>query len=248
MKILKKNIFPRNNLRLLKDALCRFSEIFVDFISGNAEKRFSYVDRYACRRLIEYYHGRPGQKIDKTSGNLGFGFLHHAIIRILRPRRILCIGSGRGFIPAICALACKENRFGSVDFVDAGYDRNHPMSWGGDGFWKRIDPQKHFSLLGFADNINVFVMTSKEYCQRYPRRKYGYIYIDGDHSYEGVKSDYEMFWPRLEKRGFMVFHDISARGGGAFGFGVWKFWQEIKNDHKIFFPFRISGLGILMNV
>ncbi len=246
MKILNYNFSPRNHFRLFNDALFRFMEIFGHILLGNAEKYFSYVDRYACNRLIEYYGGRPGQKIDRSTGNLGFGFIHHAIIRVLKPKRVLCIGSGRGFIPAICALACKENQIGFVDFVDAGYDKTHPMAWGGDGYWIKNDPRKHFSLLGLSDWIQTHVMTSGEFAKKYSRRKYSYIYIDGDHSYEGVKLDYGLFWPRLGKGGFMVFHDITARGGGIFGFGVWKFWQEIKNNHKIFFPLRISGLGILM--
>jgi len=35
----------------------------------------------------------------------------------------------------------------------------------------------------------------------------GLVYIDADHSYEGVKSDIESFFPKLVKGGIMAFHD-----------------------------------------
>ena len=187
-----------------------------------------------------------GHKVDKKTGNLGYGFIHYALIRVTGPKHILCVGSKKGFIPAICALACKDNKRGHVDFVDAGYAPPHPKSWAGDGFWKKVNPERHFSKLGLSGWITTYVMTSKEFAQKYPQRKYGYIYIDGDHSYRGVKSDYNLFWPRLLKNGFMVFHDVTVKKWEKLlGFGVWKLWKEIKNEHKIIFPLKQSGLGVL---
>jgi len=34
------------------------------------------------------------------------------------------------------------------------------------------------------------------------------LFIDGDHSYEGVKKDWEMYSPLVKKGGIVVFHDI----------------------------------------
>lgn len=54
------------------------------------------------------------------------------------------------------------------------------------------------------------------------------IFIDGDHSYEGVKKDFEIskqFNPK-----YVVFHDIYS----SVCPGVVKFWNEIKNDYKFY--------------
>jgi len=134
MKVLGKDIFPRTSLRLIKDVFWRLIEILKD-----PQAAFGFVEKRSVRRIIDYYGGNEGHQIDKKTGNLGYGFIHYALIRNLKPERVLCIGSGRGFIPAVCALACKENRRGVVDFVDAGYGKGHPKSWGGDGFWKKVD-------------------------------------------------------------------------------------------------------------
>ena len=63
------------------------------------------------------------------------------------------------------------------------------------------------------------------------------LFIDGDHSYEGVKKDYELFWPKLEKGGFIVFHDATVKRWGKLkGFGVWKLINEIKDNGRIILP------------
>jgi len=52
------------------------------------------------------------------------------------------------------------------------------------------------------------------------------ILIDGDHSYNGVKIDFERSLQYSPK--YVVFHDIKSDACG----GVVKFWDEIKNNYK----------------
>ena len=158
-----------------------------------------------------------------------------------------------GYIPFICALASKANQHGQVDFVDAGYSVNDSKDSKrhsfGQGHWKKVDPQKHFSYLGTQNQINTYVMTTKEFAKKYPKRKYDYIYIDGDHRYQGVSLDFRLFWNRLNKGGFMIFHDIAKNGlFGDVNFQVGKFWAEIKKNHRSWIEFTengADGLGIL---
>jgi O-methyltransferase len=43
----------------------------------------------------------------------------------------------------------------------------------------------------------------------------GLVYIDCDHSYEGVAADIEMYWPKLVKGGIMAFHDYESTQYGV---------------------------------
>ncbi|MCL4338900.1 class I SAM-dependent methyltransferase [Patescibacteria group bacterium] len=210
------------------------------------QNRSIIFNRSVTRQLAKYYNGDKGHQTNLTTGNLGYGFIHYSLILNLKPKRVLCVGSRKGFIPAICALACQENGFGDVDFVDAGFGPDDPNNWSGIGWWKEVNPNKHFSFLDVKKNLTTHVMTTSEFAKRY-KHKYQYIYIDGDHSYEGVKRDYSLFWPRLDKGGFMAFHDVVARGYLDKGlFGIWRFWREIEYKHTFIFPFpKDSGLGII---
>lgn len=38
--------------------------------------------------------------------------------------------------------------------------------------------------------------------------KLDFLFIDGDHTYEGVKKDFEMYSPLVRKGGLIAFHDI----------------------------------------
>ena len=191
------------------------------------------LDRKLARKLIKIYAQEDNwHEVDYKTGNLGYGFFHYSLIKIIKPRRILVIGSKYGFIPAIMALACKENNRGKVDFVDAGLDKNEPQAWGGVGFWKKVDYKKHFSILNLQKNIKFYLMTSKEFSKKYIDRKWEYIYIDGDHSYEGVKQDFDLFWPQLNKGGIMGFHDICIDKLDGSIYGVKRLWQELKKQKK----------------
>lgn len=53
-----------------------------------------------------------------------------------------------------------------------------------------------------------------------------YAFIDGDHTYEGVKSDFEMYGPLVRDGGFVAFHDT------IYAEGVKRFWQEISEEYE----------------
>jgi predicted O-methyltransferase YrrM len=81
------------------------------------------------------------------------------------------------------------------------------------------------------------------------------LFIDGDHSHEGVAADFQMYAPLVRQGGIIGFHDIVAdvfqRHGrptpSATG-DVWRFWREIKASHPEHWEFvddyEQDGFGI----
>jgi len=73
-----------------------------------------------------------------------------------------------------------------------------------------------------------------------------FLFIDGDHSYEGVKKDFEMYSSLVRKGGIIAFHDI-VPGPPEYVGGVPKFWNEIKHDFdykEIVKDWKQNGYGI----
>jgi cephalosporin hydroxylase len=65
------------------------------------------------------------------------------------------------------------------------------------------------------------------------------LFIDGDHSYDGVKADFNNYSPLLREGGLIVFHDILPDFRTRFGTPtgndtgeVPKFWAEVKQHYK----------------
>jgi len=62
-------------------------------------------------------------------------------------------------------------------------------------------------------------------------RKLDFLLIDGDHTYDGVKKDFEVYSKLVGKGGIIAFHDI-VPGLPKYVGGVPRFWNEIKDDFK----------------
>ncbi len=58
-------------------------------------------------------------------------------------------------------------------------------------------------------------------------RPIDFPFIDGDHSYSGVRFDYEAYAPLVRKDGLIGFHDIIENAVMP-NLEVWKSWRELK--------------------
>lgn len=59
-------------------------------------------------------------------------------------------------------------------------------------------------------------------------RPLDFFFIDGDHSYEGVKADFELHSRTVRPGGIVAFHDIAM----TLPSGVPKLWEELKSRYR----------------
>ena len=198
-----------------------------------------------AKTIRDRYHDRNHNN-DYAKNNLGFGLFHYAFIRNIRPANVLVVGSQRGYVPSICGVACRDEGAGTVDFVDAGYSIDETNAWGGVGIWKTAN-KDYWEPVGCQNIIRIHNMRLENFSSP---AKYQYIYIDGDHSYEGVKHDFHFSEKLLAHDGYMALHDITVEKETKYGkCGVKRFWEEITADHEarksfefLSIPFA-AGLG-----
>lgn len=77
--------------------------------------------------------------------------------------------------------------------------------------------------------------TVDEVQQRLSHGKVDFLFVDGDHSYDGVSRDFELYLPLVRKGGLVAFHDIVPGGPGKHGDpgDVPRFWAEVRDREAV---------------
>ena len=80
------------------------------------------------------------------------------------------------------------------------------------------------------------------------KEKLDLLFIDGDHSYEGVKRDYELYSDYVRGGGLIVFHDINdTEHHRNIGVDVGRFWNELEGNKMEFNAHtHWAGIGVLV--
>lgn len=162
---------------------------------------------------------------------------------LLKPKRLLEIGTARGGTLYLFAQVAEPDAcLISIDLPRGDYGRGYPK-------WK-LDMFQSFAREGQAIHFIGANSHESETIARVEKILEGhapdFLLIDGDHRYEGVKQDFEMYAPLVRKGGMIVFHDIVPGSEERVG-GAPRFWQEIKERYRyeeIVASWEQNGYGI----
>jgi hypothetical protein len=149
-----------------------------------------------------------------TIKHMGDGLLVYSIIQHMRAKVCVCIGSGGGFIPRIMTQARMDLWEQQI------FEGNNDKNWGDigttyvvdacNGVGGKSDIEDESSLFRSAFHPRFIKETSeKAYYDFFVKQdiKIDVLFIDGDHSYEGVKLDFDLYSTILSDKGIIMIHD-----------------------------------------
>ncbi len=161
------------------------------------------------------------------------------LIPTLKPRLIVELGthSGNSFF-AICQ-AIKENGLQTKCYaVDTWLGDKHTGYYYEDVYTSVAKHQQE----NYPDNTVLLRMTFNEALTLFENKRIDLLHIDGLHTYEGVKQDFENWLPKLSEKAIVLFHDTRIK---MKDFGVWRFWDEVSKKYPSFEFYHGCGVGVL---
>lgn len=176
--------------------------------------------------------------LNLSSGSLG-GLIKPAqvydeileLLKILdnvKPKVMLEIGTANGgTLFLLSRVASKDATLISLDLPKGMFGGGYPV-------WKTplyksfaLSSQKIYLIRGDSHSQST-LESAKSILNR---KEVDFLFLDADHTYEGVKKDFEMYSPLVKNGGIIAFHDIVPGPTENVG-GVPEFWQEIKSEYK----------------
>lgn len=153
-----------------------------------------------------------------TDKHMGDGIIVYSIIQHMRAKNCVCIGSGGGYIPRIMTQARVDLHSQEI------FQGNPEYNWGDIGATYLVDPCNGIGGPSDVSDENSFYRTHfyprfiKETSEKafynffVPQDiKIDVLFIDGDHSYEGVKLDFHLYSTILSPNGVIIIHDTDKR-------------------------------------
>ena len=179
---------------------------------------------------------RPDFAVALWAGHRWFGY---DLMRWAKPQRVVELGAhyGCSFF-AFCQAAQADEAETELVAID---------TWEGDGHTIYDEDvfgvftgvlERRFPFL----NTTILRSTFDDALDQVADRSVDLLHIDGLHTYEAVRHDYETWLPKLAPNGIVLFHDVAPSSG----LGSARFWLEVRDSGPSFAFLHSLGLGVLL--
>ena len=190
-------------------------------------------------RLLPSSASRVAQRLTSVNSWHGLIPLGFAVMALHQPKVMVELGTHLG--DSYCAfcqavdMEALETRCFAVD------------TWTGDEHAGLYGPEVLGDLKAYHDPrysrfSTLLQARFDDALEHFDDRSIDLLHIDGLHTYEAVKHDFNTWKPKLSGQAIVLLHDIEVRQDD---FGVWRFWAELQAQYpSLQFTFS-NGLGIV---
>ncbi|MDD2564680.1 MAG: class I SAM-dependent methyltransferase, partial [Salinivirgaceae bacterium] len=185
-----------------------------------------------------YQYSKPNF-IEKPYGwvqHIPFAFY---LIERLNPTIFVELGTHSGNSYFSFCQAVEELKFDTKCYAVDTWEGDEHANFYDKEVFQRV---KRINAENFSRNSSLLKMTFDDALTYFSEGSVDLLHIDGLHTYKAVKHDFETWLPKMSKNGVMIFHDTNVRERG---FGVWKFFEEVREMYPSFDFLHGNGLGVL---
>ncbi len=195
---------------------------------------------------MDWNYYRSSFEYEKTFPDFAWSWAGHKyfvydLIRNLKPQTIVELGTHRGTSFFSMCQAVKDGHLDTNLYaVDTWQGEKHSGLYD-ESILKEVKKikRKFYSLL----NANLLRTTFDDAKKKFANDVIDLLHIDGLHTYEAVKHDFDNWLDRVKKNGIIILHDINERKKD---FGVYRLWEEIKKRYTTIEFDHSHGLGVIL--
>jgi hypothetical protein len=193
------------------------------------------MDKYSELVRLLRFNPKSLQHPDAWVGHMPFAYW---VIEKLKPSTFVELGTHTGNSYFSFCQSIQENKTKTKAFaVDTWEGDAHAGSYD-DSIFDGVNRTN----LEYSSFSTLLRTTFDSALEQFEDGSVDLLHIDGLHTYEAVKHDFETWLPKMSNKGVVLFHDTNVLRDD---FGVFQLWSELSNKYNTLEFFHSNGLGIL---
>lgn len=178
--------------------------------------------------------------VDEISAWVGHKYFIYDFVRNVKPKVITELGTHYGTSFFSMCQAIKDGKLNTKLYAVDTWKGDKHTKFYDETIFIKVNEIKHTHYPKLK--IKLLRKTFNRASKQFKSNSIDLLHIDGLHTYEAVKHDFENWFSKVRKDGIVIFHDTHEKRDD---FGVHKLWGELKKRFKTLEFSHAHGLGIL---